>query len=418
MRAWSIRAASLIVAAGLLTVGPLAGAPGATAAQAASTLPVTISNLTGYTGKIYVTVYGSTNPANAGTWYYASTTGATVKFKPSTQPRNYGFSFSGKSTSIRVPMLQSARIYFSFCQPIRLTVAPNGNPSTPDGWNPGTENFDTQFESVEYTWIPNTGPGGGTQIWVNTTQVDAFGLPIRMMLSGKPNGVTTRLTGGFSSSTAGTNIITAITAAGSPWKKLVVKNALQRPIRIISPVHAMALDTKAANYFTKTYWNKYIDQVFTYYAQATKSFTIDTGTTTYTGKVKNNQMVLTPKGGGTPTVFAKPDSQYLWGNGAPPVSGGNVAELQKYIQASFLRSTFLTNKTLSSCSGATPYTSSPVNQYSKLIHKYAYKQEAYTFPYDDVCSQSSTTSLLQPTSLHLTLYPLYGSMATSKCPAP
>lgn len=409
MRAWCIPAiASLAVAISGFSTPK---------AEAASTLPVTITNLTGYTGKIYVTVYGSTNPNKNDTWYYVAQSGKATKFKASTAAKNYGFSFSGKSTTLRVPMLQSARVYFSFCEPITLSVNSKGNPSTPDGWTPGEGNFETPFDFMEYTWVTNSGVGGGTQIWADTTQVDAFGLPIRMTLSGKPGGVATTLVGGFDSATAGTNIITAMTKAGAPWSNLIVKDAQKRPIRIISPVHAMALSTKDPNYFDNTHWNKYIDQVFTYYANAKNTFSIDTGATTYTGTVTNNQMVLTPKGGGTPTIFGKPDTPYLWANGAPPVSGGNVALLQTYIQAAFLRSTFLTNKTLSNCSGAAPYTASPVNQYSKLIHQYSYNKGAYTFPYDDVCSQSSTISLLQPTALNLTLYPLNGSMAKVTCPA-
>ncbi|WP_454915376.1 beta-1,3-glucanase family protein [Xanthobacter sediminis] len=413
MRTWFIRTITSAIAA-------TGCAAGAHAANPASLLPVTITNQTGYTGTIYVTVYGSTNPAQNGTWYYVSSAGAATKFTPSKsktpQYKSYGFSFKGKSASIKVPMLQSARVYFSFCSPVMLSVDDTGRPSTPDGWTiANNKNFSTLFDFAEYTWIPNTGAGGGTQIWVDTTQVDAFALPIRMALTGKPGGKTTHLTGGFDSPTAGPSIITAMTKAGAPWKSLIINDSKKQPIRIISPVHAMLEPTSSPYYFKTNYWDSYINSVFKEYAKPKTSFSINTGAGIYTGVVKNNQMVLTPKGGGTPTVFGKPTSQYLWGNGAPPISGGNVATLQKYIQAAFLRSTFLTNNNLSACN-AKPYTSAPINQYSKLIHQYAYQQEAYTFPYDDVCSQSSTISLLQPTSLNLTLFPITTTMPKMTCP--
>ncbi|MDQ0505362.1 beta-1,3-glucanase family protein [Xanthobacter agilis] len=408
MRAHWIRTVTSAIA--LMT-----GLAGAQAASAEQLLPVTITNQTGYKGPIYVTVYGSENPAKPNTWYYVAKTGAATKFNDTVkQPTNFGFSFTGSSTALRVPMLQSARIYFSFCAPLKLTVA-NGTPSTPDATTPGSQTFNIPFDFVEYTWVPIATPKNNTQIWVNTTQVDAFGLPIRMTLAGKPYGKATQLTGGFNSPTAGPNIIAAIKKAGAPWTKLMVSNG-KWPIRLISPVHTMTLATSSPYYFPSNYWDKYITSVFNYYAKASNSFSVNTGTTTYKGTVTNGQMVLTPTGGGAATVFGKPTSQYLWANGAPPISGGNVATLQKFIQASFLRSTFLTNNNLSKCSGMTPYTSSPINQYSKVIHQFAYNQEAYTFGYDDVCSQSSTTSLIQPTSINLTLYPLAGNMARMTCP--
>lgn len=406
MRAWFLRTIASAVGA----FACLAGLP----AASAQTIPLTITNQTGYTGKIHVTIYGSTNPKKTETSYYVSQSGTMTKFpKSSSTAKDYGFTFTGKSMQVPIPMLQSARVYVSFCSPMLLTVS-SGTPSTPDGWTPGNKNFNTQFDFVEYTWVPNTGAGGGTQIWVDTTQVDAFGLPMRMSLAGKPNGKTTQVVGGFDSPTAGNNIISALRKAGAPWSNLIV-NSNGRPIRVISPVHAMALDSHSPNHFDDAYWDNYINSVFTTYAKPKASFSIDTGAAVYTGVVRNNQIQLTPNNGDPATIFGKPSSEFLWGNGAPLVRGGNAATLQKYIQAAFLRSTFLVDKNLSSCD-ATPYTAAPVNQYSKVIHQYAYQQEAYTFPYDDVCARSSTISLLQPTSLNLTLFPLTSDMAKMSCP--
>ncbi|MFG1477580.1 beta-1,3-glucanase family protein [Xanthobacter sp. V4C-4] len=407
MRTWLIKAIASLAGAAACAFGPQAAT--------AQSIPLSITNQTGYTGNVYVTIYGSTNPNKNGTYYYVTQSGAVTKFKTSSStPTNYGFSFSGKTMQVQIPMLQSARVYVSFCAPVLLTVS-SGTPAAPDGWTPGSTNFNTQFDFVEYTWTPSTGPGGSTQIWVDTTQVDAFGLPIRTTLAGTPYGKPTRLVGGFDSPTAGNSIIAALRKAGAPWSNLIVSSK-NRPIRLISPVHAMALETSSPYYFDEKYWDSYINTVFNTYSKGRTSFTIDTGGAAYTGVVRNNQMYLTPKNGDPATVFGKPSSQYLWGNGVPPVRGGNVAALQKYIQAAFLRSTFLTNPNLSDCSGAAPYTAAPVNQYSKVIHQFAYQQEAYTFPYDDVCSLSSTTSLLQPTALNLTLYPLTSDMAKMTCP--
>jgi len=394
------------VAAAAVAVSFAADAVGTTAAAAnAEALPLTITNSSGYKGNVYVTIYGSTNPAQPNTWFYVTKTGTATPFTQSGQMKDYGFSFSGASTQLPIPMLQSARVYVSFGEPVLLTVNSDGVPSTPDGWTPGGTNFDTQFDFAEYTWVPNTGQGGGTQIWVDTTQVDAFGVPIRMTLKGNPGGTPTTLVGGFNSAVAGGNIIAALQKAGAPWKNLIVSDK-SGPIRVISPVHAMTLASSSPYYFDNTYWDGYIDSVFTKYAKAGTTFGINTGGIFYSGAVVGGQMVLTPNNGEPATVFGEPTSQYLWGNGVPPVSGTNVPTLQKYIQAAFLRSTFLVDSTLSDCTGATPYTSAPINIYSKVIHQFAYQQEAYTFPYDDVCSLSSTISLLQPTSLSLTLYPL------------
>lgn len=390
----------------------LAGAAGLEVAHAQE-IPVTITNQTGYKGPIYVTAYGSDNDAQPNTWYSIAQDGSTTKFPSSVkQPKNFGFSFSGAGTSFKIPMMQAARIYFSFCSPLNLTVA-KGTPATPDATTPGNRDFNIPFDFVEYTWVPVQTPKNNTQMWVDTTQVDAFGFPIRMTLSGKPYGKATQLIGGFDSASAGPNIVAALKSAGSPWSNLMVRNG-KWPIRVVSPVHAMAQSSRAPYHFPSNYWDSYISTVFNTYSRT--SFTIDTGSTTYTGTVKNSQMVLTPDNGDPATIFAKPTSQQVWANGAPAVSGGNVAMLQTYIQAAFLRSTFATTRNLSDCSGMSPYAAAPINQYSKVIHEFAYNQGAYTFGYDDVCAMSSTISLLQPTALNLTLYPLAGNMANMTCP--
>lgn len=401
MRRLLSRLAATIVAAGVAAfAASLAAEP-----AAAQTIPLTINNQSGYTGKVYVTIYGSTNPAKSNTWYYVSQSGGTTQFTQSGSMKDYGFSFSGKSVSVKIPMLQAARVYVSYGAPILLSVNSDGVPSTPDGWTPGNANFDTHFDFAEYTWVPS-GDSGATQIWVDTTQVDFLGIPMRMTLKGSPNGTATTLVGGFNSALAGGKIISAINAAGAPWTSLLVSEN-KAAIRLVSPTHAMMQATTSPYYFEADYWDDYIDQVFSNYAKSGVSFGINTGGVYYKGTVTNGQMVLTPNNGEPATVFGEPTSLYLWQNGAPFVSGNSsdVATLQSYIQAAFLRSTFLTDSTLSDCS-ATPYAAAPVNVYSKVIHQYAYNEEAYTFPYDDVCSLSSTLSLLQPTSLSLTLYPL------------
>lgn len=386
----------------------------------AQTLPVTVVNKTGIKGKMYITVLGR-SPQDPTVHIYADANGNTKQFTVNPTPTDYGFSTTALSYTFKIPQINSGRIYVSFCAPAWTTAGPTGDvppqiaPNTPAPWVPTDKNFNTVLDFAEFDWVPS---GSTSSMDIDTTQVDSLSIPMTLTLNGTPGGKATTLTSGFKDASTSTLIIPGL--AKAPWNKLVVYDSKKRPIRILVPEKAMALPASNPNAFPSTYLDSYINQVFTAFAKPGKSFSItaDNGTV-YTGTVSNGQIVLKPNTSDPANVFNKPSSIYVWQNGAPPASGpaAAVPGLQKYIQAAFLRSTFLntTTSSLSTCKGVVPYALPPQNLYSSTIHSLSINQGAYTFPYDDVCARSSNISLTAPKSVTLTLLPLSTTMSTMTC---
>ncbi|QRG08833.1 hypothetical protein EZH22_11445 [Xanthobacter dioxanivorans] len=405
---------------GATVLAAVAACTGLAPAANAQTLPVTIVNKTGIKGKMYITVLGR-SPRDPTVHIYSDANGNIKQFAVNPTPTDYGFSTTAQSYSFKIPQINSGRIYVSFCAPAWTTASKTGDtppqiaPNTPATWVPTDKNFYTVLDFAEFDWVPS---GGTTSMDIDTTQVDALSIPMTLSLSGTPGGKATTLTSGFKDASTSTLVLPGL--AKAPWNKLVVYDSKKRPIRILVPEKAMVLPTSHPNYFPNNYLDNYISQVFATFAKPGKTFTIkgDNGAL-YTGTVQNNQIVLKPNNGNPANVFNKPSSTYVWQNGAPPASGpaGPVPSLQKYIQAAFLRSTFLntTTNSLSTCQGVIPYTLPPQNLYSSTIHAFSINQGAYTFAYDDVCARSSNIALTNPTSVTLTLLPLSPTMSTMTC---
>lgn len=391
------------------------GSIGAAGAAHAQTVPVTILNKTGISGKLYVTVLGL-QPGTA-THLYSDAAGNTKPFATENPtPSDYGFNTTGNSITFQVPQLQSARIYVSFCQPSYITVTRSNNgagslaPNTPAPWVPTDANYKTVIDYAEFDYRP--GGNGLPHFDTDLTQVDTLGIPMQLNLKSASQ----NLTSGFNNAASGPAILAAL-ATASPYNKLVVRDSKKRALRVLIPEKAMALAPSDPNYFPNTTLNNYIDQVFTNFAKPGKSFTLNDGTTVYTGTVVNNQLQLKPNNGGDATVFGKPSTQYVWQNGAPFASGnqGPAGNLQRYIQAAFLRSIFLTNSDISACPVKNAYTQPPINAYSSLMHANSIHGGAYGFAYDDVCENSSNIALDNPTQLTITLMPLDVTWSKMTC---
>lgn len=383
---------------------------GAAGAAHAQTVPVTIVNQTGITGKMYVTVFGQ-DPGTGKNYYYTDAAGNTKVFNANNPtPTDYGFNTASTSTfTFNVPQLRSARIYVSFCQPALMTVAVNGDsvyaPNVPAPWSPGSKNHTTIIDFAEYTWLSDNNMG------INTTQVDSLGIPMKMTLQS----ASTSLNSGFSDKASALKVVAGLTTP--PWSNLIIFDAKKRPTQVVSP--HLAMDPGLGYNFPASYWDGYVTQVFNTYSKKTFTLTnqYNNQNIPYTGSVVNNQIVLKPTSGGASTTFNRPTSIQIWGDGPPYASGdaGPAASLQRYMQAAFLRSTFVnSSNSISNCSIA-PYKTAPQNLYSKMIHALSINQGAYTFPYDDVCSQSSYVALQAPTKLTLTLFPLGVNWANMNC---
>jgi Beta-1,3-glucanase len=100
---------------------------------------------------------------------------------------------------------------------------------TPTSQNPNDPNFNTKFDFAELTWVPQPAPPNHpeitTNLGVNVTEVDSFGLPQQFTIEGtdpatlQPN---TALTSGFLSTAMRPDLLNMLESFGLPWSGLIV----------------------------------------------------------------------------------------------------------------------------------------------------------------------------------------------------
>lgn len=137
------------------------------------------------TGPLYFfALSDATNPPN-GVFYPVAVTDTTFSanfsYQLSTLPQS---STGADDYLVYVPNTPSNRFYFSINSPIFLqSDATGSNIAPPTYYAFYDPNYSNLFESVEFSFLPKGGSGGQYIDWtatVNTTEVDAFGLPIRI----------------------------------------------------------------------------------------------------------------------------------------------------------------------------------------------------------------------------------------------
>src|SRR5262249_35707156 len=137
---------------------------------------------------IYYYIVGTTDPINAAfKWYFVSDAKGNCTKCPFGTNQTYSVPLPGNDVTIGYPRLSSVRVYFSFGKKLFLDVFPiNGIPTSPAGWVKDT-NYNTLFDWMELTWEKNLNEDKTFHDFTlggNTTQVDMFGLPMKLQLTG------------------------------------------------------------------------------------------------------------------------------------------------------------------------------------------------------------------------------------------
>jgi|GEM_PF-1653178 len=416
-------------AAFAMAVAGFSGAGQAANNKGFDTIPLTITNNTGYDGDIYVYAWGQWPAQAPSTWYYVTNADgdvSTYAYMPTYE--NVGFSIgSGKSVTIQIPQLVASRVYFSLGKPMKIVAGTTGAPSTPSGWTKGGPNMDTVFDWFEYSWEP----AGNTDPFLNgnTTQVDMLGLPMKLTFSGdgpppsyKSGYSQTR---GFTNPNARSKIFAAIQKknVSKQYRRLLLAKKAKIPTRIISPYNGIKYGV-----FNKNQLSGYINSVWKKYRRAHMVATTTAGTPAnqpavtykFLGKVRGNRLTF-DRVSPAPAVnnvatFMKPTSQQAFQGWGPTqtypagsAEGAQAAALGTFLQAGLMRTTILKKANISACPKNTKkayYRNKPVNFYSKIIHLYALKHQAYGFGYDDMCNQASDMQVFNPTGVKVTLLPL------------
>jgi len=285
--------------------------------------------------------------------------------------------------------LDSGRLYVSYGKalsiPINSDINGNVGVAFPNIENPADANINTYFDWVEFAVLNN-------QIWCNTTQVDQFGFPMTMELF---TGTSTSYT-----SSAKVGITESRAAIYSAWNSTVPAEFkhLATTYRILAPLHSAAFRAGGAY---GTYFDGYINQMWTQYTNSNFVLTIPQGT--FTGRVgSDGKLALTKPGDATVYKIAKPTGEAVWG-GLGALATGNSIELaiEAQICAAFHRHVMGNTSTWNTPSQY--YLTGPADYFSQFWHQHSLGARAYGFCYDDVNDQSSTMTVTSPRGIVLGL---------------
>lgn len=351
------------------------------------TFPLTLQNNTRgvwANNQIYIMILGQATP---GQWSYLQSNGTLTHInhldasapnhltKNGVNYANMAFTLAQASTITIPTTISGARMYISLGSPMYIPIA-----SDDSGWGgPNISNSSDPNANVYFDWYEFTYQYGVTAFGGNTTQVDMFGFPMTARLqqasSGFDQTVGITLTRDQVYSQYATAVGSAFTSLSSTYRILAPKS---------SPTFATG--GSQANYM-----QAYIDQTWSYYT--TNSFSINSGGSTFAGKVVNGQLQFTQNGAGSFVLNKPTSSDVLACSGALASAGMTTQELQLGADfcAAFNRGVAMNTANWSS--PATYYTNSVHNDYAMFWHQVSINNKAYGFPYDDVNSQSSVEIL-------------------------
>lgn len=285
-----------------------------------------------------------------------------------------------KIREIEVSLIDSARVYISLGSPIYLQVIDNGKGLVqPNPVNPDDPNADVYFDWIEFT-LDDSGFHG------NTTQVDQFGFPMVIELTG-------------SQGTKKAGIEKSRSTLFSEYKDNVpdqFKSLVQEPYRIIAPLHSGDFHTGGKN---ETYFNNYIEEMWRHYTSNELQLQIDQGK--FTGKVENDILTFTKADSPNEKFQVKRPTSWDVFDCKNTLNEGNQIEqaIQAQIGAMFNR--HILKDSANKCDPNMFYKEPPFNYYAQFWHPRSIDNKAYGFPYDDVCNQSTLLEDPHPQELKI-----------------
>lgn len=271
---------------------------------------------------------------------------------------DYAIPFSGSGDTLsQIPADMSGRIYFSLGEKLKFKVNEGNALAYPAAWVESDPSYGVLHDCVEFTYKSG-------RIYCNTTMVDMFSVPLSIALTGEESPTTGTLKEG------GRAKIFSAVSASPDFGSLVVDDR-----RILAPGHGLD-----AGLFPTTYFDSYIDQVWSKYAG--EDLVVKANNTTFTGRVSGDQFVFD----GGVKAFSRPttrDVLFCDGTLAAPNDGitGPVAAV---LGAGFNRTTLLASADQPTGDPAGFYQRDPVHAYCKAMHDNTVDGKAYGFAFDDV----------------------------------
>ena len=348
--------------------------------------------------QVYTSMFGIDNGGN---WcLYNFSTDTLDECTSATTAMDYMYPMSGDIFIQSVPQLASGIVLFSYNQlPNDFAVVLNGDgiyTVQSPSFLPGTSDYETVFNVVEFTYTGTTN-NGAPAVWVDVTNVDFFSTPIEIILSGtNPSGAYFESKGSMKSGidTVFSDFINE--TQGTVFSGLVVTGGSfgSGNVRILGPQHGIS-----AGLIPTSYWDAYVDSMWTLYA--TETLNVVTSYGSYTGTTASGDLIFTNLENGDTHMYSQPGpglaSDIFGCSGtlaAPNDAHGAIAAV---IGAAINRSTILENASQPDCLVSDYYQlTGSTNLYAAVLHKFYMDGTTYAFPFDDVCNGSSTLSCTTP----------------------
>lgn len=305
---------------------------------------------------------------------------------------------NGASTTITLPPnLSGGRVYLSMGAKLKFFLTTNGLVE-PAPWVDSDPNAGILYDWAEFARTSN----GGTGIFINSTTVDMFSLPVTVSVTDASGNTQTQ---GITGNRAG--IFNAFAGLGSPWSALATTRASDGlPLRVLAPVHAIA-----KGLFPSTYLDSYVNGVWSYYA--TRPLTVQTSLGTFTGTTSGANWTFRNSSGAVIGTLTKPTTSdvFACAGGLQPPNQPNQAA----ILAVGARVCAALNRATLSTAGRVMYDTQPTtdatkfygqsasNLFSKTIHAHSLNGLAYGFSYDDVGGFAPTIDQPNPSSAGMTI---------------
>lgn len=277
----------------------------------------------------------------------------------------------GSTKTVTIPHLAGARIWF--CVDDKLTFLLNPGPAlvTPSVTNNSDPNINKKWDFCEFTW-------NSSQLYANITYVDFVGISVGLKLTNTA-GATQSVTGMPENGldTVCSALQTQSDKDGAPWSSLIVKDSSGANLRALSPNNGAVTGNDFGTYF-----QDYVDRVWSKYASESLSVNTQASFGTVTGKISDNQFVFDTE------TFSQPSSADIFSCSTGPFANPSGSQLRNAIiprlAAAFNRSTLLVDTTTPATSIDEYYTDAITNHYSRIVHEANTDKRGYSYPYDDV----------------------------------
>ena len=284
----------------------------------------------------------------------------------------------GSTTNLTIPHIAGGRIYLSVNTPLAFFVNPGPALVEPSVTNPSDPNINIDWAFVEFTF-------NAQQLYANISYVDfVSSIPIALNLTTASNQTLTVAglkPGGLD------QVVGALQAQhasdGKPWDRLIVRSLQGRNLRVLSP----NLGRVGNNSLFAGYFEPYVDQVYSSYANRDLRIDTQTGYGVLRARTAgNNLSYVTAAGKQTTNPFSKPSTGDIFSCSTGPFATGNNQEVNAVIPrlaAAFNRSTLFKTDQLPAPQ-STYYQEAITNHYSRVVHEANQDGRGYAFPYDDV----------------------------------